>query len=156
MTFLLKWRHQDGSIVEFSDTGWRSDDCEKQQWLTHMNELCSSVPAVSPAIRIWLQHNCKLIEFSGPREMLNQTRIRHKQSSLDLPNPLTRSKDNGASPVPVSNRKSFFRRRTRRQTRLDPRSIDLACEAFFRSRGMTISECFNRWRKSNPPEEQDQ
>jgi hypothetical protein len=31
MTFLFKWRHQDGSTVEFSDKGWRSDDPEKKR-----------------------------------------------------------------------------------------------------------------------------
>jgi hypothetical protein len=49
----------------FSD-GLRSDDPGKADWLTKMNQLSSSAPAIAPGIRIWLQQYCELIEFRGP------------------------------------------------------------------------------------------
>jgi hypothetical protein len=65
MDFAFKWKHKDGSIVEFSAAGWRSDDPEKAEWLIKMNQLTSSTPAIAPGIRIWLQQYCDLIEFRG-------------------------------------------------------------------------------------------
>lgn len=49
------WRHRDGSIIEFGELGWSSDDPEKAVWLQKMNELSSSVPCVPPIIRIWIK-----------------------------------------------------------------------------------------------------
>jgi hypothetical protein len=66
MNFSFKWKHQDGSMIEFSAVGWRSDDPGKAEWLTKMNQLSSSTPAIAPGIRLWLQEYCELIEF---REM---------------------------------------------------------------------------------------
>jgi hypothetical protein len=66
MNFAFKWRHRDGSIVEFSSRGWSSNDPQKASWLAKMNELCSSPAAISPGIRRWLQEHCELIAFSGP------------------------------------------------------------------------------------------
>jgi hypothetical protein len=63
MNFAFKWEHRDGSIVEFSPAGWKSDDPEKADWLTKMNQLSSSSPVIAPGIRIWLQEHCELIEF---------------------------------------------------------------------------------------------
>jgi hypothetical protein len=63
MNFAFKWKHQDGSIVEFSPAGWRFDDPAKADWLTKMNQLSSSATAIAPAIRTWLQQYCELIEF---------------------------------------------------------------------------------------------
>jgi hypothetical protein len=63
MNFAFKWEHRDGSIVEFSPAGWKSDDPEKADWLTKMNQLSSSSPVIGPGIRIWLQEHCELIEF---------------------------------------------------------------------------------------------
>jgi hypothetical protein len=51
MNFAFKWKHQDGSIVESSAQGWRSDDPGKAHWLTKMNGLNSSTPAIAPGIR---------------------------------------------------------------------------------------------------------
>jgi hypothetical protein len=64
--FLFRWRHKDGSIIEFSDQGWTSNDPRKRRWLLRMSALCSSSPALTPRIRVWLENNCRLIEFTGP------------------------------------------------------------------------------------------
>src|ERR1700741_4758444 len=54
-TFLLnlafKWKHQDGSIVEFSVRGRRADGPGKADWLTKMNQFNSFRPAIAPVIR---------------------------------------------------------------------------------------------------------
>jgi hypothetical protein len=63
MNFAFKWKHQEGSIVGFSPRGWRYDDPGKADWLTKMNQLSNSTPAIAPGIRIWLQQYCELIEF---------------------------------------------------------------------------------------------
>ena len=73
--FSFKWRHQDGSTVEFNPSGWASDDPLKADWLLKMNELCSSKPAICPIVRLWLREYCELIDFqcseriapNGPR-----------------------------------------------------------------------------------------
>jgi hypothetical protein len=67
MTFLIRWKHKDGSLVEFSDHGWRSDDPKKNEWLIKINELCSTSPLIAPIIRIWLQETCQLAESKGPQ-----------------------------------------------------------------------------------------
>jgi len=67
MTFLIRWKHKDGPLVEFSDHGWRSDDPEKNEWLIKINELCSTSPLIAPIIRIWLQETCQLAESKGPQ-----------------------------------------------------------------------------------------
>lgn len=64
--FLFRWRHKDGSIIEFSDQGWTSSDPRKRRWLLRMSALCSSSPALTPRIKVWLENNCRLIEFTGP------------------------------------------------------------------------------------------
>jgi hypothetical protein len=61
--FCFKWRHQDGSTVEFNPSGWASDDPLKADWLSKMNELCSSKPAICPMVRLWLREYCELIDF---------------------------------------------------------------------------------------------
>jgi hypothetical protein len=74
-SFCFKWRHQDGSTVEFNPSGWASDDPLKADWLLKMNGLCSSRPTICPAVRFWLREYCELIDFrcserieaSGPR-----------------------------------------------------------------------------------------
>lgn len=65
MNFAFKWKHRDGSIVEFSAKGWKSDDPGKADRLTKINQLNSSAPAIAPGIRNWLQQYCELIEFRG-------------------------------------------------------------------------------------------
>jgi hypothetical protein len=66
MNFSFKWRHLDGSTVEFGPEGWKSDDPEKTGWLARMKEISSSVPAIPPNVLLWLQQECELISFSGP------------------------------------------------------------------------------------------
>ena len=66
MNFYFRWKHRDGSTVEFSPAGWASDDPLKADWLLKMNELSSSGPAICPATRVWLQNECELVKVSGP------------------------------------------------------------------------------------------
>jgi hypothetical protein len=73
MTFLFGWKHNDGSIVEFSEKGWRSDDAGKGDWLLKMSELHSRSPVLAPPIRIWLQQNCQLVEVTGPKDAVTPT-----------------------------------------------------------------------------------
>jgi hypothetical protein len=61
--FCLKWRHQDGSTIEFNSSGWLSDDPLKADWLSKMNELCSSKPTICPMVHFWLREYCELIDF---------------------------------------------------------------------------------------------
>jgi len=63
--FRFTWRHRDGSIVTFCTDGWSSSDPEKATWLNEMS-LTSSVPNIPPFVRVWLQHECRLIEGHGP------------------------------------------------------------------------------------------
>ena len=63
MNFTFKWQHRDGSIVEFSAAGWRSDDQAKADWLAKTNQLSNSTPAIASGVRTWLQQYCELIEF---------------------------------------------------------------------------------------------
>jgi hypothetical protein len=55
-----------GSTVEVNPTGWSCDDPLKADWLSKMNQLCSSSPGIAPGIRNWLQEECELIDVSGP------------------------------------------------------------------------------------------
>jgi hypothetical protein len=66
VNFCFKWRHRDGSTVEFNRNGWISDDPIKADWLSEMNQLYSSTPGIPPGIRNWLQEHCELTGFSGP------------------------------------------------------------------------------------------
>jgi|ERR1700730_4039708 len=62
VNFCFKWRHRDGSIVEFNPNGWISDDPTIADWLSKMNQLYSSTPGISPVIRNWLQEECELTD----------------------------------------------------------------------------------------------
>jgi hypothetical protein len=109
MTFLFRWKHADGSIVEFSERGWRSDDPEKNDWLIKTSELCSSFPVAAPAIRIWLQENCQLVQFTGPDADRPTVRIHYDSSSEGgKPKALARATNGSISPN-FSNRGSLFR-----------------------------------------------
>ena len=66
--FLFRWRHRDGSIIEFSERGWSSNDPKKTRWLIRMSQLCSSSPALTPRIKLWLENNCRLVDFTGPEK----------------------------------------------------------------------------------------
>ena len=77
MNFCFKWRHRDGSIVEFSANGWFSDDASIADWLSKMNQLYGSAPGISPAIRNWLQEECELIDVGALGSTSDQhTRVR--------------------------------------------------------------------------------
>jgi hypothetical protein len=65
---ISRWQHEDGSIVEFSTAGWKSEDAAKTRWLTQMSDLTSSSPVISPLIRMWLEEYCRPIELPGPTE----------------------------------------------------------------------------------------
>jgi hypothetical protein len=64
--FYLKWKHRDGSTIEFSPAGWSSNDPIKTDWLTKMSQLSSSAPSIPPVIRSWIQEECELIAFGEP------------------------------------------------------------------------------------------
>jgi len=66
VNFCFKWRHRDGSTVEFNWNGWTSNDPTKADWLSSMNQLDGSSPGIPPAFRNWLQEECELIDISGP------------------------------------------------------------------------------------------
>jgi hypothetical protein len=63
MYFAFKWKHGDGTTVEFEPDGWCSDDPAKMQWLTTESGLSNPWPVIPAAIRLWLQQHCELIEF---------------------------------------------------------------------------------------------
>ena len=75
MRFVVTWRHSDGSLVEFSEKGWKSADTEKNDWLTTMNSLCSTAPAIPPVIKQWLEENCELVDFQGSPDLLITNRL---------------------------------------------------------------------------------
>ena len=64
--FYLKWKHRDGSTIEFSPAGWISDDPQKAFWLRTMDQLSGSVPSIPPVIRNWLRQECELVAFGEP------------------------------------------------------------------------------------------
>jgi hypothetical protein len=67
MKLLATWRRSDGSLVQFSETGWRSTDPEKNEWLVKMSELYSTAPVIPPVIRMWLEEYCELIRLKVRR-----------------------------------------------------------------------------------------
>ena len=149
MTFLFRWRHHDGSTVEFSDQGWRSDDPEKNEWLIKMSDLSASYPVLSPAIRLWLRENCQIVEFNGQEDTATPNRTSQDSGiELDELEAFARTV-NGGIPADLENRTRLFAR-TRRKSRISVRSISLACDEFFRSRGMSLKESFNGRHRSHP------
>ena len=66
VNFYFKWTHRDGSAIEFSANGWSSDDPEKADWLSKMNELHGCLPKIPTIIRDWLKQECELIGVRGP------------------------------------------------------------------------------------------
>ena len=89
MNFQYRWKHKDGSIVEFSEKGWRADDPEKDAWLNQMSAGCSPSPVLTLAIKIWLQRNCELVESRGLDEAHNLNGFNGKRSNeFDRPDNL--------------------------------------------------------------------
>jgi hypothetical protein len=113
MIFLFRWKHNDGSTIEFSEKGWKADDPEKNAWLIKMSELCSSYPVLAPAIRIWLQENCQLVEFTRPEHLVEPIKV-PCESGRELGDleALARGVNGGISPN-FSKRTNFFRRASR-------------------------------------------
>jgi Phage integrase family len=71
MTFRYRWKHKDGSIVQFSEKGSRTDDPGKDAWLNKMSMRNSHSPVLTLGIKIWLQRNCQLVESGGLDEAHN-------------------------------------------------------------------------------------
>jgi hypothetical protein len=65
MYFAFKWKHRDGSIIEFGPAGWYSDDPVKTDWLRIESEQANVWPIIPVRIRLWLQQQCELLEFEG-------------------------------------------------------------------------------------------
>jgi len=65
MYFAFKWKHRDGSMIEFAPEGWHSDDPAKTEWLQTESGLSKAWPLIPVTIRFWLQRHCELIEFTG-------------------------------------------------------------------------------------------
>jgi len=64
MNLCFKWRHRDGSTVEFSPTkGWTSDDPAKTERLSKLNQTFNVTPVIPPSVLSWLQQECQLIDF---------------------------------------------------------------------------------------------
>jgi hypothetical protein len=124
MIFLFRWKQKDGSIVEFSDRGWKADDPEKEAWLVKMSELCSAAPVIAPGIRVWLKETCQLVEYKGPVGPL--------------------------SPVGISDPTGELRPREPVNESISPTSTDRIW--LFRSRGMSPQENVGQWQRSNPAE----
>ena len=142
MNFQYRWKHKDGSIVEFSEKGWRADDPEKEAWLTKMSAGCSPSPALTLAIKIWLQRNCELVESRGLDEAHNLNGFNGKRSNeCDRPEADTGSASH--SVARPSDEKSDPVSRGGRKAMISYRSIELACDQFFRSRGMPPKASFN-------------
>ena len=139
MNFQFTWRHEDGSIIEFSEHGWKSDDAEKATWLTEMSDLCSSSPTVPPGIHVWLQEYCQLIACEVPKSMISTDRSHHTSDE--------RSNDPN---LPIRKIMGSLHQRRNRPVRITKRSIDSACDLFFRSRGMPLKELFNEGRRRGP------
>jgi hypothetical protein len=70
MYFAFKWKHRDGSMIEFAPEGWYSDDPAKVEWLLAEAGLSRAWPVIPLTIRHWLQRHCELLEFRGIVETL--------------------------------------------------------------------------------------
>jgi hypothetical protein len=70
------WRRSDGLLVQFSETGWRSTDPGKNDWLVKMSKLCSAAPVIPPVIKMWLEEYCELIGLEGPADLFNNKQPR--------------------------------------------------------------------------------
>lgn len=132
MTFLIRWKHKDGSVVEFSDHGWRSDDPEKNDWLIKINELCSTSPVIAPMIRMWLRETCRLVESKGPEDAPTSAGVPdHPCGKLGDIEAISRGVNDSLSHT-FSHKRRFFRG-ARWEPRISIRSISLACGKLFRS-----------------------
>ena len=150
MSFRFRWKHKDGSIVEFSEKGWRADDPGKDAWLNKMSARYSPSPVLTLGIKIWLQRNCQLVEFRGLDEAHSLNGFPGKRGN-EFDRPEAAAGDASHSVSRPSKEKSEAVRRGGRKAMISRRSIELACDEFFRSRGMP-PENFNQWRRHKPTE----
>ena len=137
MNFLFTWKHHDGSMVQFSKDGWKTDDAEKTKWLTQISDLRSSSPTVSPEIRAWLKAHCQLIAFHGPEETSSSNPRRGLANR------------HGSKRVRKKRARASLQNRPTQPVMAGKRMIDLACDSFFRSRGMLHKESGNSWTRSS-------
>jgi hypothetical protein len=152
MSFTFKWKHKDGSIVEFSERGWRAEDPKKNAWLSKMSAHCCSSPVLTRAMKIWLRKNCKPVDSIESNELSFPTSFPEERSSqVDRPAKVASRRTDSVSPAP--NQRNRPSRGGSGKTMVTKRCIDAACDEFFRSRGMQIIESFNSWRRLRSMEE---
>jgi hypothetical protein len=153
MSFRFRWKHNDGSIVEFSEKGWRTVDPGKEAWLNKMSMRNSPSPVFTLGIKIWLQKNCQLVESEGLAEADNlNNRPGKRGNEFDRPEATFGNASRSVSRP--SEEKSEVVRPAGRKAMISQRSIELACDEFFRSRGMRPKD-FNQWRRHHRTDESE-
>jgi hypothetical protein len=153
MSFRFRWKHQDGSIVEFSEKGWRTDDPGRDAWLNRMSARYGPSPVLTRGIKIWLQRNCQPVEPSGPAKAHNLNGFPEKRGNeSDRPEAAAGNASHSISPP--SNEKSGTVRPAGRKSMISHRSIELACDEFFCSRGM-LPKDFNQWQRHHWTDESE-
>jgi len=153
MSFRFRWKHNDGSIVEFSEKGWRTDDPEKDAWLNQMSVRNSPSPVFTLGIKIWLQKNCQLVESGGLDEADKLSNFHGKRGN-EFDRPEATGGNASHSVSRPSEEKSEVVRPAGRKAMISHRSIELACDEFFRSRGMPPKD-FNQWRRHHRNDESE-
>jgi hypothetical protein len=143
MSFRFRWKHKDGSIVEFSEKGWRTDDPGRDAWLNRMSARYGPSPVLTRGIKIWLQRNCQPVEFNGLDKAHHRNGFPEKRGN-EFDRPEAAAGYASRSISPPSNEKSRTVRPTGRKSIISHRSIELACDEFFSSRGM-LPKDFNHW-----------
>ena len=153
MSFRFRWKHKDGSIVEFSEKGWRTDDPGRDEWLNRMSARYGPSPVLTRGIKIWLQRNCQPVEFSELDRANNLNGFPGKRGN-EFDRPETAAGSTSHSVSPPANEKNEPVYPTGRKTTLSHRSIELACDEFFRSRGMRPKD-FGQWRNHHWTDESE-
>jgi hypothetical protein len=86
MRFIATWRHSDGSVVELSERGWKSQDTEKSDWLTTMSDRRSTGFAIPSVIKVWLEENCQLLDVRGsPDQLINISSLLQPVTDIEQP-----------------------------------------------------------------------
>ena len=137
MSLVLKWRHEDGSVVQFSTVGWKSNDPAKTRWLNQMSNACSPTPTISIAIRIWLKQYCRPIELRGRAAAF---------SDANNDNVSQTGAEDTCFPPAEDLPSQGSSEQAKRRAHISTRTIENACDEFFRSRGMSIVSD-NVWRR---------
>ena len=145
-----------GSTARFPSlmlTPSRADlnDPVRGAWLNKMSARYSPSPVLTLGIKIWLQRNCQLVEFRGLDEAHNLNGFPGKRGNeFDRPEAAAGNASHSVSHP--STEKSEAVRPGGRKAMISRRSIELACDEFFRSRGMPPKENFNQWQRHKPTE----